>query len=528
MTSRLVAAAAAVARRARPRARAAPSRAPTPRRRSATATVTVDQFEQLLRTSSPTPRRPASPRTRRPARSTATGPQRARPRSSSTRRRASSWPPTARRSPTRTARRSSTDRGRRPGRRHARTVVAVIVDAQAARGRDRRVGAAGRGGRCSAAYEESPADARRGVRAPGRGRRRRTRPRTWSTSSTTARRSPTLAPSARSTRRRRRTAGRVELSDGPALHDARRRRRPALDGRRSSTPPSTSGRASRRPGETDVRLARHAGPAVRRGRRRRSTALSTPAPGDAAVRAASSRDARRRASTPATGAGTPRTGTVVALVTSRRDRPDRHRRRARAGGHEHVTVETLDAIAARPAPLPAHGPAPERPPRARRGDLRRPLRVGRPLRRRVRGDRRSARRRGRRARRGALRGARFRRSCSSARCARCSPTTGSRCDVLPAMSFLDVAWARLGIDPVEAACDSSTGTSSPSPRPARPGALLIAHTHADWVLSDIKLAVEEATGDEPVVILQRPRHAGRADHRDDVERARPRRRAPTT
>ena len=35
------------------------------------------------------------------------------------------------------------------------------------------------------------------------------------------------------------------------------------------------------------------------------------------------------------------------------------------------------------------------------------------------------------------------------------------------------------------------------------GPLLVAHTHANWVLSDIKLAVEGATGDEPVVILQR-------------------------
>ena len=42
------------------------------------------------------------------------------------------------------------------------------------------------------------------------------------------------------------------------------------------------------------------------------------------------------------------------------------------------------------------------------------------------------------------------------------------------------------------------------------GPLLIAHTHADWVLSDIKLAAEEATGDEPVVILQ---GLGTADER---------------
>ena len=33
--------------------------------------------------------------------------------------------------------------------------------------------------------------------------------------------------------------------------------------------------------------------------------------------------------------------------------------------------------------------------------------------------------------------------------------------------------------------------------------MLVAHTHANWVLSDIKLAADGATGDEPVVILQR-------------------------
>jgi tetrapyrrole methylase family protein/MazG family protein len=33
--------------------------------------------------------------------------------------------------------------------------------------------------------------------------------------------------------------------------------------------------------------------------------------------------------------------------------------------------------------------------------------------------------------------------------------------------------------------------------------LLVAHTHAKWVLSDIKLAVEDAQGDEEVVFLQR-------------------------
>ncbi len=76
------------------------------------------------------------------------------------------------------------------------------------------------------------------------------------------------------------------------------------------------------------------------------------------------------------------------------------------------------------------------------------------------------------------------------------------CDVLPALSFLDVAWARLGIDPVEAGVRLVDGHDFARAAAGHAGPLLIAHTHADWVLSDIKLAVE-AAGDEPVTILQR-------------------------
>ena len=75
-------------------------------------------------------------------------------------------------------------------------------------------------------------------------------------------------------------------------------------------------------------------------------------------------------------------------------------------------------------------------------------------------------------------------------------------DVRPAMSFLDVAWARLGIDPVEAGVRLVDGHEFAVSAAGATGALLVAHTHADWVLSDIKLAVEGATGEEEVVVLQ--------------------------
>jgi len=78
-----------------------------------------------------------------------------------------------------------------------------------------------------------------------------------------------------------------------------------------------------------------------------------------------------------------------------------------------------------------------------------------------------------------------------------------RCEVLPAMSFLDVAYARLGIDPVEVGLRLVDGHEFATAAAGEAGPLLVAHAHANWVLSEIKLAVEGATGDEPVVILQR-------------------------
>ncbi len=75
------------------------------------------------------------------------------------------------------------------------------------------------------------------------------------------------------------------------------------------------------------------------------------------------------------------------------------------------------------------------------------------------------------------------------------------CDIRPAMSFLDVAWARLGIDPVEAGVRLVDGHEFATAAAGERGPLLVAHAHANWVLSDIKLAVDDAGGDEPVTIL---------------------------
>jgi tetrapyrrole methylase family protein / MazG family protein len=82
------------------------------------------------------------------------------------------------------------------------------------------------------------------------------------------------------------------------------------------------------------------------------------------------------------------------------------------------------------------------------------------------------------------------------------------CDVRPAMSFLDVAWARLGIDPVEAGVRLVDGHEFATAAAGDTGPLLIAHVHANWVLSDIKLAIDDAgTTLDPdtteVTVLQR-------------------------
>jgi tetrapyrrole methylase family protein/MazG family protein len=76
-------------------------------------------------------------------------------------------------------------------------------------------------------------------------------------------------------------------------------------------------------------------------------------------------------------------------------------------------------------------------------------------------------------------------------------------EVLPAMSFLDLVWARLRLDPVEAGVRLVDGHTFATSAAGDPGPLLVAHCHADWVLSEVKLAVEDAAGDEEVVILQR-------------------------
>ncbi|HEX2576175.1 MAG TPA: MazG family protein, partial [Aquihabitans sp.] len=74
--------------------------------------------------------------------------------------------------------------------------------------------------------------------------------------------------------------------------------------------------------------------------------------------------------------------------------------------------------------------------------------------------------------------------------------------VLPAMSFVDLAWVRLGLDPYEEGARLIDAHRFATAAAGERGPLLVAHCHNRRVLSDVKLAVEEPP-DEPVVVLQR-------------------------
>lgn len=74
-------------------------------------------------------------------------------------------------------------------------------------------------------------------------------------------------------------------------------------------------------------------------------------------------------------------------------------------------------------------------------------------------------------------------------------------EVLPAVSFLDDAWARLGVDPVDAGVRLVDGLAFTDHAAGERGPLLVAHVHSQWVLSDIKLAVD-AGPEQRAIVLQ--------------------------
>jgi tetrapyrrole methylase family protein/MazG family protein len=75
-------------------------------------------------------------------------------------------------------------------------------------------------------------------------------------------------------------------------------------------------------------------------------------------------------------------------------------------------------------------------------------------------------------------------------------------EVIPAMSFLDVAWARLGVDPIEAGVRVVDGHRFAVEAAGERGPLLVAQCDSRAVLSDIKLAADPSPT-IAVTVLQR-------------------------
>ncbi|MBI2710875.1 MAG: hypothetical protein HYX34_14455 [Actinobacteria bacterium] len=75
-------------------------------------------------------------------------------------------------------------------------------------------------------------------------------------------------------------------------------------------------------------------------------------------------------------------------------------------------------------------------------------------------------------------------------------------EVLPALSFLDLAWVRLGVDPLDEGVRLVDGHRFAERAAGQRGPLLVAHCHNRRVLSDVKLAVDDPPS-TPVVVLQR-------------------------
>ena len=76
------------------------------------------------------------------------------------------------------------------------------------------------------------------------------------------------------------------------------------------------------------------------------------------------------------------------------------------------------------------------------------------------------------------------------------------CDILPALSFVDLTWARLGVDPIDAGVQLIDGHRFSVDAAAAAGPLLVCQCDSPMVLSDIKLAVEDWPT-EPVTVIQR-------------------------
>lgn len=83
-------------------------------------------------------------------------------------------------------------------------------------------------------------------------------------------------------------------------------------------------------------------------------------------------------------------------------------------------------------------------------------------------------------------------------------------EVLPAVSFLDEVWRALAIDPIERGVRLVDGHQFAVAAAGHTGPMLVAHVHANWVLSEVKLTVDDPDPDTEVVLLH---HLGLPDER---------------
>ena len=86
-------------------------------------------------------------------------------------------------------------------------------------------------------------------------------------------------------------------------------------------------------------------------------------------------------------------------------------------------------------------------------------------------------------------------------------------EVLPALSFLDLAWARLGVDPIAEGVRVVDGHRFAVEAADQRGPLLVAQCDTAEVLSEVKLAVGEADEDATVTVVAR---LGLPDERIEV------------
>lgn len=82
--------------------------------------------------------------------------------------------------------------------------------------------------------------------------------------------------------------------------------------------------------------------------------------------------------------------------------------------------------------------------------------------------------------------------------------------ICSAVSFLDEAWRALAIDPVEQHVQLIDGHQFVTAAAGKHGPFLIAHVHANWVLSNVKLSIDDAQDDASVVLLH---HLGLPDEK---------------